>query len=128
MGALVRSNYLSCVSTSHCTGWPVARLFPPRLPGARDVRTPEQYSGAQSALDPVGGHIPGAVNLPAMAALDGDGRLRHPDALRRAFASVGVRQGLPVAVYCGSGVAATQTALALEQAGIEAVVYPGSWS
>ena len=93
-----------------------------------DVRTPEQYSGAQSSLDPVGGHIPGAVNLPAMAVLDGDGRLRHPDALRRVFANVGVREGVPVAVYCGSGIASTHTALALEQAGIEAVVYSGSWS
>ncbi|WP_460796887.1 sulfurtransferase [Microbacterium sp. GXF0217] len=93
-----------------------------------DVRTPEQYSGVQSSLDPVGGHIPGAVNLPAMAVLDGDGRLRHPDALRRVFAGAGVRQGVPVAVYCGSGIASTHTVLALEQAGIRAVVYPGSWS
>lgn len=93
-----------------------------------DVRTPEQYSGVQSSLDPVGGHIPGAVNLPAMAVLDGEGRLRHPDALRRVFANVGVRPGVPVAVYCGSGIASTHTALALEQAGIDAVVYPGSWS
>ncbi|UYO96518.1 sulfurtransferase [Microbacterium sp. M28] len=93
-----------------------------------DVRTPEQYSGAQTSLDPVGGHIPGAINLPAMAVVDGDGRLRHPDALRRVFASVGVRPDTEVAVYCGSGVAAMHTALALDRAGIRAVVYPGSWS
>ena len=93
-----------------------------------DVRTPEQYSGARTSLDPVGGHIPGAVNLPAMAVVDGDGRLRHPDALRRIFASVGAGPDAQVAVYCGSGVAAMHTALALDQAGIRAVVYPGSWS
>ncbi|MFB7251154.1 sulfurtransferase [Microbacterium sp. NPDC056234] len=93
-----------------------------------DVRTPEQYSGTQTSLDPVGGHIPGAVNLPAMAVVDGDGRLRHPDALRRIFGSVGIRPDTQVAVYCGSGVAAMHTALALDQAGIRAAVYPGSWS
>lgn len=93
-----------------------------------DVRTPEQYSGAQTSLDPVGGHIPGAVNLPAMATVAGDGRLRHPDALRRIFATAGVDDQTPVAVYCGSGVAAMHTALALEQSGIRALVYAGSWS
>ncbi|GAB3601637.1 sulfurtransferase [Microbacterium tumbae] len=93
-----------------------------------DVRTPEQYSGVQTSLDPIGGHIPGAVNLPAMATVAGDGRLRHPDALRRIFATAGVDAQTPVAVYCGSGVAAMHTALALEQSGIRAYVYTGSWS
>ncbi|WP_243232811.1 sulfurtransferase [Microbacterium sp. CIAB417] len=93
-----------------------------------DVRTPEQYSGAQASLDPVGGHIPGAVNLPAMATVGGDGRLLPPAALQRVFAGAGIRDGSRVAVYCGSGVAAMHTALALEQAGIRAAVYPGSWS
>jgi len=93
-----------------------------------DVRTPEQYSGVHTATDPVGGHIPGAVNLPAMATVAGDGRLQQIDALRRIFASAGVDAGTDVAVYCGSGVAAMHTALALEQSGIRALVYPGSWS
>jgi thiosulfate/3-mercaptopyruvate sulfurtransferase len=93
-----------------------------------DVRTPEQYSGARTVGAPVGGHIPGAVNLPAMATLDGDGRFRSPAVLQRIFAEVGVRQGSEVAVYCGSGVAAMHTALALAHAGIHARVYPGSWS
>ncbi|MCE7482958.1 MULTISPECIES: sulfurtransferase [Microbacterium] len=93
-----------------------------------DARTPEQYSGAQTATDPVGGHIPGAVNLPAMATVTGDGRLQHPDALRRIFATAGVDAGTEVAVYCGSGVASMHTVLALEQSGIRALVYPGSWS
>ena len=93
-----------------------------------DVRTPEQYSGARTATDPVGGHIPGAVNLPAMAAVSSDGRLQQPDVLRRIFATAGVDAGTEVAVYCGSGVAAMHTALALELSGIRALVYPGSWS
>lgn len=93
-----------------------------------DVRTPEQYSGTHTATDPVGGHIPGAVNLPAMATVSGDGRLQQPDVLRRIFATAGVDAGTDVVVYCGSGVAAMHTALALEHAGIRALVYPGSWS
>lgn len=93
-----------------------------------DVRTPEQYSGAHTATDPVGGHIPGAVNLPAMATVSNDGRLQQPDVLRRIFATAGVDADTEVAVYCGSGVAAMHTALALEHSGIHALVYPGSWS
>ena len=93
-----------------------------------DVRSPEQYSGTRIASDPIGGHIPGAVNLPAMAALAGDGRFHPPAALHRIFASVGVDAGTEIVVYCSSGVAAMHTALALEHAGIQARVYPGSWS
>lgn len=93
-----------------------------------DVRTPEQYSGARTASDPVGGHIPGAVNLPAMAAVAADGRLHQPDALRRLFATAGIDADSDVVVYCGSGVAAMHTTLALAHAGIGARVYPGSWS
>lgn len=93
-----------------------------------DVRTPEQYSGAHVGADPVGGHIPGAVNLPAMATVAGDGRLLHPDALRRIFATAGIGSDAEVAVYCSSGVAAMHCVLALAQADIRASVYPGSWS
>lgn len=93
-----------------------------------DVRTPEQYSGAHVGTDPLGGHVPGAVNLPAMAAVASDGRLQHPDVLRRIFATAGVRGETEVAVYCSSGVAAMHSVLALAHAGIRASVYPGSWS
>lgn len=93
-----------------------------------DVRTPEQYAGARAGVDPVAGHVPGAVNLPAMAAVAPDGRLQHPDALRRIFAAAGATADAEIAVYCSSGIAAMHTALALAHAGIDAVVYPGSWS
>lgn len=93
-----------------------------------DVRTPEQYSGAHLGTDPVGGHVPGAVNLPAMATVGGDGRLQHPDVLRRIFATAGITADSDVAVYCSSGVAAMHSVLALAHAGIRARVYPGSWS
>lgn len=93
-----------------------------------DVRTPEQYSGATTSVDPVGGHIPGAVNLPAMATTVGDGRLLPRETLRRIFATAGIGSGTQVAVYCGSGIASMHTALALAEIGVDALVYPGSWS
>lgn len=93
-----------------------------------DVRKPEQYNGTRTAGAPIAGHIPGAVNLPAMAAVASDGRFQRPEVLRRIFASAGVSAETEVAVYCSSGVAAMHSALALEHAGIRALVYPGSWS
>ncbi|HWL76942.1 sulfurtransferase [Microbacterium sp.] len=92
-----------------------------------DVRAPERYRGDTEPIDPVGGHIPGAVNLPTTVHVHG-GRFRSPDELRAAFASVGATEGVPVAAYCGSGIAATHTALAGAVAGVEVTVYPGSWS
>lgn len=92
-----------------------------------DVRAPERYRGESEPLDPVAGHIPGAVNLPTTVHLEA-GRFRSADEIRAEFAAVGVRDGVAVAAYCGSGIAATHTALAGSLAGIDVVVYPGSWS
>lgn len=93
-----------------------------------DVRTPEQYTGTRTSSGPVGGHVPGAVNLPVMATVASDGRLHQPEVLRRIFAGAGVGSDTEVAVYCSSGVAAMHAALALAHVGIRASVYPGSWS
>ncbi|GAA5029350.1 sulfurtransferase [Microbacterium fluvii] len=92
-----------------------------------DVRAPERYRGEVEPMDPVAGHIPGAVNLPTTTHL-ADGRLRPPAELRAAFASVGADGSIPVAAYCGSGVTAAHTVLAGELAGIEIALYAGSWS
>jgi thiosulfate/3-mercaptopyruvate sulfurtransferase len=92
-----------------------------------DVRAPERYRGDSEPLDPVGGHIPGAVNLPTTVHLTA-GRFRSPDEIRAEFVAAGVADGVAVAAYCGSGIAATHTALAGALAGIDVVVYPGSWS
>lgn len=92
-----------------------------------DVRAPERYRGDAEPLDPVAGHIPGAVNLPTTVHLTA-GKFRSPDEIRASFAAAGVAEGVAVAAYCGSGIAATHTALAGVLAGIEVVVYPGSWS
>lgn len=93
-----------------------------------DVRTPEQYTGVRQGQEAVGGHIPGAINLPALAVIDGEGKIRSASLLRQIFASAHVREGSEVAVYCGAGVAAMHTALALRRIGVEAHVYAGSWS
>jgi thiosulfate/3-mercaptopyruvate sulfurtransferase len=93
-----------------------------------DVRAAERYRGDSEPIDPVGGHIPGAVNAPFTGSLTGEGTFRDPAALRERFAALGVAAGEKVGAYCGSGVTAAQEVLALELAGIPAALYVGSWS
>jgi thiosulfate/3-mercaptopyruvate sulfurtransferase len=93
-----------------------------------DVRSAERYRGETEPVDPVAGHIPGAVNAPATANVAADGRYLSPAELRERFAALGVRNGRPVGAYCGSGVTAAQAVLALDLAGIPAGLYVGSWS
>ncbi len=101
----------------------------PSLPLLVDARAPERFRGDVEPLDPRAGHIPGAVNAPWPANLDENGRYRPAESLRETFEALGVRAGEDVVVYCGSGVTACQTLLALEAAGIDgARLYPGSWS
>jgi len=92
-----------------------------------DARVPARYAGREEPVDPVAGHIPGARNAPMGELLMG-GLLLPTAELRRRFEALGVRQGVPVGAYCGSGVVAAQLVLALEAAGIPAALYPGSWS
>lgn len=99
----------------------------PRTGVLLDVRAAERYRGEVEPLDPIAGHIPGAVNLPIATLLD-DGLLRSPDELREAFAAVGATPGTAVVAYCGSGITAAHAALAGVVAGVDVTVYPGSWS
>lgn len=91
-----------------------------------DVRAAERFSGASEPIDAVAGHIPGAVNLPATGNQGPDGRFLPPAVLARRFAEAGVAAG--AVLYCGSGITAAQSLLALESAGGSATIYPGSWS
>jgi thiosulfate/3-mercaptopyruvate sulfurtransferase len=93
-----------------------------------DARAGERYRGEVEPVDPVAGHIPGAVNVPTGTNLDATGRFRGADELRAAYAQVGATQGADVAAYCGSGVTAAHDVLAMEVAGVRAALYPGSWS
>jgi thiosulfate/3-mercaptopyruvate sulfurtransferase len=100
----------------------------PDVPVLVDARAPERYRGEVEPIDPVAGHIPGAVNVPTAVNLGADGRFRSAEQLRALYAAAGVTGETEVAVYCGSGVTAVHDIIALEIAGIRAALYPGSWS
>jgi thiosulfate/3-mercaptopyruvate sulfurtransferase len=93
-----------------------------------DARAPERYRGETEPVDPVPGHIPGAVSAPSAANLGKRGRFRPKADLAARYAGLGAGDGRPVGVYCGSGVTACTDVLALAVTGIEAALYPGSWS
>jgi thiosulfate/3-mercaptopyruvate sulfurtransferase len=93
-----------------------------------DARAPERYRGEIEPMDPVAGHIPGARNWPMERNLDADGRFLGQAELAAALGELS-GSGSPVGAYCGSGITAAHTVLALEAAGIPgAALYPGSWS
>lgn len=90
-----------------------------------DARAPERFSGASEPIDPIAGHIPGAINLPYEGNLGEDGTFLEPAALSARYAGVGSD---PI-VYCGSGVSACHDILAMHLAGRDdARLYEGSWS
>lgn len=95
-----------------------------------DARTAVRYRGEQEPVDPVAGHIPGAVNLPTEANLRTDGRFRPTDELRERFLAVmNGRASAAVVHGCGSGVTACHNLLAMEAAGLSGSrLYAGSWS
>jgi thiosulfate/3-mercaptopyruvate sulfurtransferase len=81
-------------------------------------------------IDPVAGHVPGAVNAPFSGNLGPDGRFLPPAQLAARYSSLaGGRPATEVACMCGSGVTACHGIFALELAGMPgAALYPGSWS
>jgi thiosulfate/3-mercaptopyruvate sulfurtransferase len=95
-----------------------------------DARAPDRYRGENETIDPVGGHIPGALNRFFKDNLAADGRFKPAHVLREDFS--GLLSGKPpeqVILQCGSGVTACHNALAMEVAGLHgAALYSGSWS
>jgi thiosulfate/3-mercaptopyruvate sulfurtransferase len=95
-----------------------------------DVRAAERFLGQSEPLDPIAGHIPGAVNAPCADNLDAEGHFKAPGVLARQLEMA--LGGVPperAIVHCGSGVTACHTLLALERAGLGgAHLYVGSWS
>jgi thiosulfate/3-mercaptopyruvate sulfurtransferase len=95
-----------------------------------DARAPARFAGREEPIDPVAGHVPGAVNLPFTAVLDDASGVRSTEQLKRRLEdAVGDRRADRIAVMCGSGVTACMLAAALESAGFgRARLYAGSWS
>ena len=94
-----------------------------------DARARDRYRGEREPIDPVAGHIPGALSAPTTANIGPDGRFLPAAGLRARFATLGAAAGAGlVGAYCGSGVTAAHEVLALELAGIPASLYVGSWS
>jgi thiosulfate/3-mercaptopyruvate sulfurtransferase len=106
-----------------------------------DARAVERYRGDVEPIDPVGGHIPGAVSAPTTENVDETGRFLPAQALAARFSKLGADTDAEartdaaspeavgaVGVYCGSGVSGAHEVLALAIAGIPAALYAGSWS
>ena len=94
-----------------------------------DARDANRFRGENETIDPVAGHIPGAVNAPFMENLAEGPRLKTADSLRERFTRLGVASGDDTICYCGSGVTAAHNILAMRHAGFEEpALYPGSWS
>ncbi|MFE6157348.1 sulfurtransferase [Streptomyces sp. NPDC056486] len=88
-----------------------------------DARSPEAYAGDAQRTGT--GHIPGAYSIPGSDNF-AEGELREATELRSLYAAH--LDGRVIGAYCGSGVSATTTVLALASLGVEAALYPGSWS
>jgi thiosulfate/3-mercaptopyruvate sulfurtransferase len=94
-----------------------------------DARAGERYRGEQEPVDPVAGHIPGAVSAPTADNVNPDGTFRSAAELAARFAALsGGRPAAALGAYCGSGVTAAHEVLALALAGLPAALYVGSWS
>ena len=90
-----------------------------------DVRSAPRYRGETEPLDPVAGHIPGALNRPYTENLGPDGRFKSFEELRALYGGMDPAR---LVVHCGSGVTACHTLLALDQAGLAgATLFVGSW-
>ena len=93
-----------------------------------DARELPRFNGEVEPVDPVAGHIPGAVCAPFSSNLQADGRFRDPQALREKFGMT-IGSTRPVVCYCGSGITACHNILAMAVAGLPLpALYAGSWS
>jgi thiosulfate/3-mercaptopyruvate sulfurtransferase len=95
-----------------------------------DARAADRFRGENETLDPVAGHIPGALNRFFRSNLDSSGRFKTPETLHEEFRSLLGTRGPDATVHqCGSGVTACHNLLAMEHAGLTGSrLYPGSWS
>lgn len=95
-----------------------------------DARAKPRYLGEVEPIDPVAGHLPGALNRPFADNLGSDGCFKPAEQLRREFVSLlAGRDPATVVHHCGSGVSSVPNVIAMEVAGLgRTALYPGSWS
>ncbi|GAA4652848.1 sulfurtransferase [Kistimonas scapharcae] len=98
-----------------------------------DARGLERYAGRSEPIDPVAGHIPGALCIPFTENMDVNNRFFSPDVLterfRRFYSTADTGEYSRPVCYCGSGVTACHNILAMRLAGLPwPTLYPGSWS
>ncbi len=94
-----------------------------------DVRAGERYRGESEPIDPVPGHIPGAVSAEWAGNHDDEGRILDAETLRRRYEDLGVRDDGGAIVSCGSGITAAFGLFVMERAGLGlGRLYEGSWS
>jgi len=93
-----------------------------------DARAPERFKGEVEPLDPIAGHIPGALNRPYKHNLNSENVFKSPSELKEEFSSL-LLNPQTIVHQCGSGVTACHNLLAMEIAGIDgSLLYAGSWS
>ena len=95
-----------------------------------DARATPRFKGEVEPLDPVAGHIPGALNRPFSQNFTAEGRFKTAEQLKEEFAALlGERDPATVVHHCGSGVSALPNLIAMEVAGLgRTALYAGSWS
>jgi thiosulfate/3-mercaptopyruvate sulfurtransferase len=124
----------SVVAARECAGWVDADTVLASLRSHSacvvDARGADRFAGQNETIDPVAGHIPGAVNYPFTANLGSDGRFKSPQLLREQWlARLGTFAPAQLIASCGSGITACHNLLALSQAGLDGGrLYAGSWS
>ena len=94
-----------------------------------DARSEDRFNGLNETMDPVAGHIPGAMNRPFTENLNAEGVMKSPAELQDEWSGLLQHIEKPIVYYCGSGVTACHNVLAMNYAGLEAKhVFVGSWS
>lgn len=94
-----------------------------------DARAADRFQGENETMDPVAGHIPGAMNRPFTLNLNDEGLMKSPEVLQDEWQRQLKDIEKPIVYYCGSGVTACHNVLAMNYAGLEAKhIYVGSWS
>jgi thiosulfate/3-mercaptopyruvate sulfurtransferase len=121
----LRASLVTFIDTTH-----VAKHLNDGTQTIVDARGAPRYRGEVEPLDPVAGHIPGALNRPFNTNLNADGFFKSADELCAEFtALLGSAKPESVVHHCGSGVSAVPNVLAMEVAGLgRTALYAGSWS